>query len=183
MANPEHEEILDGIDKLSVCLYRSGISVFALSLIALSAILASNNPSVIDYYPIILLIIGISAALSGGSIHVYSKMVRVVINWSAWVGLILMVSDPTQLRTWLSLGFIFVTFSGIALKESFCFKVVGLKLIPVLLIAATLSILLKQQIVSSIILAISGLIMGYLSIAKWRMPLHFDIGIKANYEV
>ena len=30
---------------------------------------------------------------------------------------------------------------------------------------------------------LAGLVMGFLSFAKWRMPLHFDIGIKANYEV
>lgn len=94
-----------------------------------------------------------------------------------------MISDAEQTRIWLSLGFLFVSFSGIALKESFCFKVLGLKLVPVLLASTTLSLWLEQSLVSSVLLALAGLVMGYLSIAKWRMPLHFDIGNKANYEI
>lgn len=38
MANTEHQETLDFLDKLSVCLYRAGISVFAIALLGLAAL-------------------------------------------------------------------------------------------------------------------------------------------------
>lgn len=38
MANTEHKETLDFLDKLSVCLYRAGISVFAIALLGLAAL-------------------------------------------------------------------------------------------------------------------------------------------------
>ncbi|MEI8597035.1 hypothetical protein P4S64_03275 [Vibrio sp. M60_M31a] len=55
-----------------------------------------------------------------------------------------MLSDYDLSRVWLSLGFVFVTFSGIALKESFCFKVPGLKLVPALAFRGYLRALLQQ---------------------------------------
>lgn len=183
MANPEYKETLDRLDQVSVCLYRVGISCFSLSLLALSTILSGLFTHLSEYYSITLLVICISAALTAANLHVYSKHVRAVICWSAWIGILLMLSDASQSRVWLSLGFLFVSFSGIALKESFCFKVLGLKLVPVLLASTTLSLWLEQSLVSSVLLALAGLVMGYLSIAKWRMPLHFDIGNKANYEI
>ncbi|MBA5761686.1 hypothetical protein H2O73_04935 [Vibrio sp. 404] len=183
MANPEYKEVLDGLDKLSVCLYRAGITGLALSLLLLSIILSGVTSRFAEYSNVVLLAISTSAALSAANIHIYSKHVRAAICWSAWVGILLMLSDPEQTRIWLSLGFIFVTFSGIALKESFCFKVLGLKLVPLLLAASTLSLWLQQQLVASILMATSALVIGYLAIIKWRMPLHFDIGIKANYEI
>ena len=183
MANPEYKETLDRLDQVSVCLYRAGISFFALSLLMLSAILSGMLPALEGYDSLTLLAICISSALSAANLHVYSKHVRAVICWSAWIGILLMLSDASESRVWLSLGFLFVTFSGIALKESFCFKVLGLKLVPVLLALSTFSLWLEQPWGGSVLLALAGLVMGYLSIAKWRMPLHFDIGNKANYEI
>ncbi len=183
MANPEHKEVLDGLDKLGVCLYRAGISLFALSLLVFSVMLSGISGDFAPAYSFALLAICISCALSAANIHIYSKNVRAAICWSAWGGILLMLSDSEQTRIWLSLGFIFITFSGIALKESFCFKVVGLKFVPLLLAASTLSLWLQQYLVASVLMALSALIMGYLSIMKWRMPLHYDIGIKANYEI
>lgn len=180
MANIEHQETLDSLDKLSVCLYRLGISLFALTLIALAMVVYGVF---LQGYQWALTSICVAGALSAANVHIYSKRVRVVICWSSWIGLILMVSDFELSRVWLALGFIFVTFSGIALKESFCFKVPGLKLVPVLLATATFSFWYELPILAALSMLIAGLIMGYLSIAKWRMPLHFDIGIKDNYEV
>ncbi len=183
MANPEYEEVLDSFDKLSVCLYRLGISVFALSLLLLAAVLIIPNEQASFSLHSVLVVIALAAALSAANLHLYSKRVRATISWSAWVGIVLMLSDPELARVWLSLGGLFVTFSGIALKESFCFKVAGLKLVPYLLAIASLAILFEQPMIASLALAISALVMGYLSWVKWRMPLHFDIGIKANYEI
>lgn len=183
MANPEYKETLDGLDKLGVCLYRIGISLFSLSILLLAGALSGKIEGLIGFTDTALLMIAASAALCAANIHVYSKHVRAAISWSAWIGLALMISDPEQVRTGMSLGFIFITFSGIALKESFCFKVFGLKAVPVLLAISAFAIWFEQPMIASAALAFSSLVMGYLSFAKWRMPLHFDIGIKSNYEV
>ncbi|MDV6250410.1 DUF2301 domain-containing membrane protein [Vibrio sp. EA2] len=183
MADTEHEEKLDFLDKLSVCLYRLGISVFSLSLLGLSALVFGWFGGLGEYYRSVLVMIGISAAFSAANIHIYSKTVRLAISWSSWIGLVLMLSDYDLSRVWLSLGFVFVTFSGIALKESYCFKVPGLKFVPILLVVTTLAHYFDFLNVAAIAMLLAGIIMGYLSIAKWRMPLHFDIGNKAKYEV
>ncbi|PFG57956.1 putative integral membrane protein [Vibrio sp. ES.051] len=183
MANTEHQEPLDFLDILSVCLYRLGISVFAIGLIGVALSAFGFMEDMTAYYRSMLLMIAIAGALSAANIHVYSKAVRMVISWSSWIGVILMVSDPNLGHVWLSLGFVFVTFSGIALKESFCFKVPGLKAVPILLAFATFAFCFELLFATGITMVVSGLIIGYLSIAKWRMPLHFDIGIKANYEI
>ena len=183
MADTDYKETLDILDKLSVCLYRAGISLFALSLIGFSALAFGWFSGLDEHYHSVLVMIGVSAAFSAANIHIYSKSVRLMISWSSWVGLLNMLSDFDFSRVWLSLGLIFVTFSGIALKESYCFKVPGLKLVPVLLIISTFALCFDLLIIAAIAMLLAGMIMGYLSIAKWRMPLHFDIGIKAKYEV
>lgn len=181
MADVDHQETLDFLDKASVCLYRTGISLFAVSLVGFSLLAWFSDLA--SHYHSVLVFIGIAAAFSAANIHVYSKRVRLAISWSSWIGLVLMLSDYDLSRVWLSLGFVFVTFSGIALKESYCFKVPGLKLVPILLAASTFTLCFGFVTVTAICMLFAGIIMSYLSIAKWRMPLHFDIGIKAKYEV
>ncbi|MCF7481002.1 DUF2301 domain-containing membrane protein [Vibrio sp. J1-1] len=181
MADIDHQETLDFLDKVSVCLYRAGISLFAVSLVGFSLLTWFSDLD--SHYRSVLVFIGIAAAFSAANIHVYSKTVRLAISWSSWIGLVLMLSDHDLSRVWLSLGFVFVTFSGIALKESYCFKVPGLKLVPLLLFVVTFVLCFDHLFIASVGMLLAGLIMGYLSIAKWRMPLHFDIGNKAKYEV
>ncbi len=183
MADIDHQETLDFLDKLSVCLYRAGISLFSLALISFAVVACGWIDVLAEHYRTVLVVIGIAAALSAANVHIYSKAVRLVISWSSWIALLLMLSDVDLSLVWLSLGFVFVTFSGIALKESYCFKVPGLKLVPVLLAVSVVALYLNYLFVAAIAMLLAGLIMGYLSIAKWKMPLHFDIGIKANYEV
>jgi uncharacterized integral membrane protein len=186
MANPEHKEVLDPLDKVSVCMYRLGISVFSLALLGYVFVLLEKAmllslPNQFEHYT--LLAVGVSTALSAANVHVYSKWVRAAITYSGWLGLVLLLSDIELIRVWWSLGFVFVTFSGIALKESFCFKVVGLKVVPVLLAISVPLIMLELWLACAALLGVSGFILGYLSIVKWQMPLHFDIGIKARYEI
>ncbi|WP_162046533.1 DUF2301 domain-containing membrane protein [Vibrio taketomensis] len=182
MADTQHQEQLDSLDKVSVCLYRFGISLFSISLLVLSASLA-NLFSLANSMHWALLATSAASALAAANLHVYSKVVRTIIVWSSWLGILLMVGDSGQNYMWLSLGFLFVTFSGIALKESFCFNVTGLKLVPLGLVGCILFLVLDHPLVTSVLLIPTGLIMGYLSYQKWKMPLHFDIGIKAKYQV
>ncbi|MCG9660981.1 DUF2301 domain-containing membrane protein [Vibrio mediterranei] len=183
MANPEFKEDLDALDKLSVCLYRLGISLFSIGCLLAAAlsyegITLASVTSPFDQWIFWMLLT--STVLAAANIHVYDKTVRTVIMWSGWLALLFVVTD---LPTWVSLGFCFVVFSGIALKESFCFRVPGLKLIPVLLVIAVLCTALnKLPVLVALYIAVGG-IMGFLSFKKWQMPLHFDIGIKANYQI
>lgn len=186
VANPEHKAVLDRFDKLSVCLYRSGISVFSIAAIFYAAILAGKAEWVVfpaNMERMCLLIMALSSAMSAANVHVYDKYVRAVISWSSWVGILLMLSDTALSYVWLSLGFIFITFSGIALKESFCFKVFGLKLVPLLLAMSTFLMMFESWMLAACMLLLSGFVLAYLSLEKWRMPLHFDIGDKSNYQV
>lgn len=185
MANPEYQESLDRLDVLSIILYRSGISLLALSfgLIGISYLSLANQIKL----PIIPLqthqiFLAISAALCAANIHVYNKVVRIIISWSSWIGLVCLLLHPNEMM-WLSFGFFAITTTGIALKESFCFRVFGLKLIPILMIGAVLALYQSWSNVAGICLLSSSLIYLSLAVAKWRMPLHFDIGIKANYEI
>lgn len=185
MADTEYQETLDVLDKVSVCFYRSGITLFALCCLLLAAI---EGLKMTDFALMSMLktssvwLFAVSAALTGGNIHVYSKSVRAVIKASAWCGIVLLliVTQPTW--QWLALGTLFVGFSAIALKESFCFQVPGLKLVPLLLIAAVVLMFVQIHWAVALVMALTGIIMGYLALAKWKMPLHFDIGIKANYQ-
>ncbi|GEA50036.1 membrane protein [Vibrio inusitatus NBRC 102082] len=184
MANPEHKEQLDGLDKISVVSYRLGITLFALSLLSLfSAELLCVLE--VKFAPFLrewsLNLIAVSAALSAANIHVYDKKIRSIITWSSWIGLTLFIVIPT--KEWLYLGFMFITFSGIALKESYCFKVKGLNLIPLLLILSVLVLWMKEPTILAPLAGLSGLIYALLAIEKWKMPLHFDIGKKANYQI
>lgn len=185
MANPEHQETLNHFDIFSVILYRIGITLIALSFASLGYSYFSTVHQIV--VPELSLhtnqiVLAISATLCAANIHVYSKAIRVIISWSTWIGLVCLVIDANQYM-WLSFGFFAITASGIALKESFCFQVFGLKAIPVLLILVVLALHQSWLSVAGFCLLFSALIYLRLAIAKWRMPLHFDIGIKANYEI
>lgn len=184
MANPEHKEHLDGLDKISVVCYRLGITLFALSLLTLFSaellcVLEMETAPLLREWSING--IAVSSALSAANIHVYDKKVRAIIAWSSWIGLALFIVLPT--KEWLYIGFIFITFSGIALKESYCFKVKGLNLVPLLLISSVLVLWMKEPAILVPLAGVSGFIYAVLAIEKWKMPLHFDIGKKDNYEI
>ena len=87
---------------------------------------------------------------------------------------------------WVStagMGFVFVALSGFALKEQFCFRIPGLRLVPLFLAAATFLHLSPQPWTAGPPMIIAGGVLGWLSIAKIRQPLHFDIGDKSSYQI
>ncbi|CAM2830367.1 DUF2301 domain-containing membrane protein [Vibrio rarus] len=184
MANPEHEERLDCLDKVSVLAYRLGITVFSVALLLLSLvyILCLFNIDITDTWGERgRFLMAIAAALCAATLHVYDKHVRAIISWSSWIGLVLLILFP-ELQ-WLYSGFLFVTFSGIAFKESYCFKLKALTAVPLLLILSVLMLWMKEPTLLAILLGISGGIFTILSVKKWQMPLHFDIGNKEKYQI
>ena len=71
MANPEIESELDGIDRLSVCLYRLGLSLTALLLLCRGVGgPVSLSPSVW------LTMLVVASGLCGFCLHIYDKRVR-----------------------------------------------------------------------------------------------------------
>lgn len=175
MANPEHQEELDTLDKMSVLGYRLGISLLSVSYVLLAITSLQGNT-----FSASNLLLASSAALIGANLHIYDKKIRAVIVWSAWVGLLVLIVGEQAL---LAQIFLCITFSGTCLKESFCFKVPGLRLIPLLLGLSLLGQYLQFSWLTFVSALLTSLILGFLSIKKWRMPLHFDIGIKANYQI
>ncbi len=174
MADTEYEEKLDFLDKLSVILYRSGISLFSATALAYAFLVLGKSDSFTipaDWEKFTILSFCISTAMAAANIHVYSKVVRIVISWSGLIGILIYAAVPSA------------PFSGIALKESFCFRVTGLKLLPMLLAFSVFSIVYEFAIIAAGLLLISGLISAYLSLCKWKMPLHFDIGMKSKYQI
>ncbi|WP_052772130.1 DUF2301 domain-containing membrane protein [Vibrio mexicanus] len=125
----------------------------------------------------------VASLLIAGNLHVYNKRVRYIITSSGWIGVALMAILLSTNQLWVAYGFMFVCLSGVALKESFCFKVVGLKLVPLLLMVAVAGFALNRPVWSIVVLVIACAILGYLAYEKWKMPLHFDIGNKANYQI
>ncbi|WP_295891109.1 DUF2301 domain-containing membrane protein [uncultured Vibrio sp.] len=185
MANPEHREPLDKLDKISVIGYRIGIALFSLSsawyclagFVELSWGSLSANAS---FNPAFLF--SLATALSAANLHVYDKTIRGIITYSGWIGIVLLVALSSSEMIWCAYGFIFVTFSGIALKESFCFNVFGLKLVPLILGLATFFMAINYEWVVLGLLSINSIVFGYLAVQKMKMPLHFDIGNKSNYQ-
>ena len=100
MANPEVESELDGIDRLSVRLYRLGLSLTALLLLCRPA---SLSPSVW------LTMLVVASGLCGFCLHIYDKRVRFLLQGLAWGGLMLAACGSPAL---LVLGAALATLSG-----------------------------------------------------------------------
>ena len=83
----------------------------------------------------------------------------------------------------IGLGGVFITLGGLCFKEYFCFKIPGLRLQPLLVALLWFGLELDWVIVAKVCATLSGLLFFIVTIAKWRMPLHFDIGDKKRYEV
>lgn len=178
MANPEVESELDGIDRLSVCLYRLGLSLTALLLLCRGVGLlggpAPLSPSVW------LTMLVVASGLCGFCLHIYDKRVRFLLQGLAWGGLMLAACGAPAL---LVQGAVLATLSGLALKEQFCFAIPGIRLLPLLLPLLWLLEWTRFAWTTALVALVSGLLLGLLSLAKWRMPLHFDIGDRGRYQL
>lgn len=194
MANPEHTPTMDRFDNMTVVLYRIGITICALTLligglgrlVSIPALLINEPwpPWMLKTDP--LLIVGIALAVS--NVHLYAKTFRWVFSITAWLGAVLLITAPgtgSSARTMAcaGLGCLFVTLSAFALKERFCFRIPGLRMVPFLLAIATFANLANATDAAGITMGLSGLILSLLAVQKWRMPLHFDVGDKSAYEI
>lgn len=169
MADPHIESPMDWLDHTTVIIYRLGLS-FSFPVIALL-------PWGLEL-PIETLVF-LCAAMCASSLHIYMKSFRLLLQMATWVGIVLALFGWPM----IGMGGAFITLGGLCFKEYFCFKIPGLPLQPVLLAALWFSIEFEWMSAAKIIAAISSILFLIVSIAKWRMPRHFDIGDKTKYQV
>ena len=178
MANPEIESELDGIDRLCVCLYRLGLSLAAFLLLVKGISLLIGK----DFLPqpFWLAALVVASGLCGLCLHIYDKRIRFILQLFAWGGLTLSAMGAPDL---LALGAALATLAGLAFKEQFCFAIPGIRAVPLMLPILWGALWAQLNWVAAPLALASGLLLCLLSLAKWRMPLHFDIGDKGRYQI
>lgn len=185
MADPHHVPHMDSFDRLTVGLYRAGLVLSAVGLLTAGTV-ALTAPG---WQRLAWVVVFLGVALSAADLHLYDKRIRWVITGSGWLGAVLLLLAGALgggAGHWIAhagLGFLFVTLSGFALKEQFCFRIPFLRLVPVLLATALIPLLTRQHVVAGLVLIASGLLYAVLAVAKLRMPLHYDVGDKSRYQV
>ncbi|WP_150540167.1 DUF2301 domain-containing membrane protein [Actinobacillus vicugnae] len=168
MADPHVKSALDFWDYLTVVLYRSGFVVATLMILWL--------PYQFEIAQQGLLVAG---ALLASSLHLYLKTFRFVFQFAVWIGLLCAIFNLPL----IALGAMLFTIGGLSYKEYFCFRVFGLNFQPILVAVLWLAIVLEQNLLLQLLSIFCGLLLLVLSIQKWRMPLHFDIGDKTKYQI
>ncbi|MDD0823775.1 DUF2301 domain-containing membrane protein [Mannheimia sp. AT1] len=168
MADPHIQSPMDFIDYLTVIIYRSGFVVATIMLFLL--------PYYADIATQGLLIAGVMLA---SSLHLYAKSFRMIFQFSAWLGLLCAIFNFPL----LALGAMLLVIGGLSYKEYFCFRVFGLNFQPLFVAVLWSAVALDLSVLVQILSVICGLLLLILSIQKWRMPLHFDIGDKSKYQI
>ncbi|EXI62408.1 membrane protein [Mannheimia granulomatis] len=168
MADPHIKSPMDFGDYLTVIVYRSGFVLATVMLLLL--------PYQFELAQLGFLVAG---AMLASSLHLYAKSFRLVFQFSAWIGLLCYVFNFPL----LALGAMLLVIGGLSYKEYFCFRVFGLNFQPVFVAILWLAVALEWSLLVQIFSAVSGLLLAVLSIQKWRMPLHFDIGDKTKYQI
>ncbi len=187
MADPDHVPDMDTFDRLTVVMYRLGLVTSAVGLALLASRGVTAGASLASWIPHGVILAG--TALAVAHLHLYDKRIRWMIGLSAWTGAAFCFVGASTAGTaahWLGhagLGFLFVSLSGLALKERLCFRIPGLRLVPVLLAASLVPLLAGWATAGALLLGAAAGIYAVLAWSKLRMPLHFDVGNKASYQV
>lgn len=168
MADPHIESPLDLWDKFTIICYRSGfvLATLMIALLPYFAELAQRG----------LLIAGVMLA---SSLHIYLKSIRLTFQFAMWIGLLCQIFGVPS----LAFGSALLVIGGLCYKEYFCFRIFGLATQPILLALLWLATVAEISLVQIILSAVASLLLLILSIQKWRMPLHFDIGDKGKYQI
>lgn len=168
MADPHIQSPMDHWDKVSVILYRLGYPSATLAVLFLPF-----------YFDKAFFTLMIAATLLTSSMHLYLKSFRFIFQYVMWAGLLLALIGQTA----LALGAGLLVIGGLSFKEYFCFRIRGLNFQPIFVTLLWLSLQLNWQMATIIFAVIVSVLLFILSIQKWRMPLHFDIGDKGKYQV
>ncbi|HEY5715899.1 MAG TPA: DUF2301 domain-containing membrane protein [Psychromonas sp.] len=182
MADPQVKERLDSWDKFSITLYRLGMGVTALALL----LLALQQLFYPYWFKHILVFLALGALLQASSLHIYKKSVRWILVNACWIGVWLVslaFATSGLVAAYLSLGALFITLSGIAYKESFCFSLTLLKIMPLILLFTWFALFFAQTLWASGGFIVSAFLYLYMAWKKSRMPLFYDLGDRKKYEI
>lgn len=182
MADTGVKERLDIWDKLSITLYRFGMILTGLALL----LLAAQQVFYPYWFKHSLVFLSLGALLQGSSLHIYKKSVRWILVTSCWIGVWLVaVSLATSglLAAYLSLGALFITLSGIAYKESLCFSLVYLKVMPLLLVLTWFAVFFAAAQWAAGGFLLCAFLYLYMAWRKLNMPLFYDLGDRKKYEI
>ena len=178
---------MEPLDRLTVVLYRSGLSLFALVSALESAELLFGVRILGEWH---LPLIAAAAATASANIHLYDPRFRWFFPLMSWLGFIalaftLPLHTPNLISFLanLSLALFYAGAAMFAVKEYFCFRIPGLPLMPLLLGGAVLLRWAGFSAGEGILLAAAALLYCWLAWAKWWMPLHYDIGDKSMYKI
>ena len=168
MADPHIKSPMDRWDYTTVIIYRLGF------------VLAVPMLFMLPWYPTTAHFgLLIAATLCAACVHLYMKNFRYIFQFAMWVGLLCQVLGFPQ----LALGAAFLVLGGLSYKEYFCFRVFALNLQPIFFAVLWFALLFNITWLSTLLCFVTGILILLLSIQKWRMPLHFDIGDKTKYQV
>lgn len=165
MADPHIKSPMDFLDYMTVIVYRLGFVVATLAL--------ASYPFHPNEAHFALLVAG---AMLASSVHLYLKSFRFIIQYSMWIGLLCQAFGFNE----LALGAAFLVIGALCFKEYFCFRIVGLNLQPILFALLWFCLQLHFTLISNILIVVCSVLLLILTIQKWRMPLHFDIGDKTK---
>lgn len=184
MADPHHVEILDGLDRLTVRLYRSGLSIAALGIAGVAGTVLYAP----DRLGLARALVVIGVGLAALDIHLYDRRVRWLFGAMAWTAAFVTVVAPLvpiggEIVADAGLGFAYATLSAIALKERLCFRIPGLVHVPWLLALSLVPLVAGMPLACAAITAVGCVAVTVLAVAKWTQPLHFDIGDKSAYQI
>ncbi len=186
MASPEHTPEMNSLDNMTVAFYRTGLSIAAVAALIYS-IERIIGVQILGVFYLPIFAAGI--ALASADVHLYDPKFRWFFPFVSWIGFIILAFAYVLKGTTLvsvtladiSLGFFYVGAGMFALKESFCFRIIGLPLVPLFLCGSIFNRLLGFSSAEPYFLLPAAGLLTWLCIAKWRMPLHFDIGDKSLY--
>ena len=182
MADPQHVPVLDGLDRLTVALYRVGFLVAATALIGTG--LAGPTWGAAGR-----VLLSTGAALCAWNVHLYDKRFRWLFAGFAWAGLVIGFAATTMdgsaawLLRELGLGLHLVLLSALALKEQRCFRVPLMRAVPWVMFATSMAHAFAPVAVASGLMILGGGLIAALGLVKLRQPLGFDIGDRSKYQI
>ena len=197
MADPQHVAELDDFDTSTVRLYRASIAAAATALLLGSAVYTAGGlggqPVVgvgENWVPLVWTLLVYATGACMTNLHLYARRIKWIVQALAWVGATLLVAayavPGETLGFWLEkigLGFVFATWSAVALKEQFCFKFPWMRLVPWFLAASLAPLCANMWLPAGLLLLASGSLLVLLASKKQSQPLHYDIGDKSKYEI
>jgi uncharacterized integral membrane protein len=180
MADPQHIASLTPWDVVSVRAYRAGLLGAALGIVAL-AIESLYTPEPAGSVWVVFA----SLQVAVWNLHVYDARFRRVFRGLAVLSAVFCGAGwllDVDLLVWAGLGWAFAALSGIGLKERLCFKIPGMRVLPVVLAASLVPLVAGVGSASCALLAVSAALATGLALTKIRQPLHYDIGDKSRYQ-